>query len=287
MKKIAVLSDFHGNVPATEAAFEDVARQNVDEILVGGDLVGRGPEGCRVVHFIRERGWPCVLGNHEEYLLNFRHRRVPEDWWGSEEWAAARWMAAELDDVAVRYIESLPFSVTATSAPGLRLVHGSPRSCNEGLGPWCSDDELERQLGEIGETLLVCGHTHRPLCRRVASGMVVNVGSVGLPFNRDRRAQYAILHHDGGGWDVEFRQVPYDVDRVLDVYDATGFLVRGGVTARLLRLEVEQAAPFLVPFLKWAAACGVSPQLSQLDPFLDFYDPDEPVHELVARLRRL
>ena len=42
MTRIAVLADVHGNVPALEAVIEDVTSQQPDEVLVGGDLVGRG-----------------------------------------------------------------------------------------------------------------------------------------------------------------------------------------------------------------------------------------------------
>ena len=54
--------------------------------------------------------------------------------------------------------------------------------------------------------------------------------------------------------------------------------------ARLLRLELAHAAPFLVPFLKWTAALGERPDAEQIDSFLDLYDPGEPVHEFFIRL---
>ncbi len=72
MARIAVIADIHGNMPALEAVISDLADQAVDEVLVGGDLVGRGPEGSRVVKRVRELGWPAIGGNHEDYLLAFR-----------------------------------------------------------------------------------------------------------------------------------------------------------------------------------------------------------------------
>ncbi len=287
MPRIAILADVHGNYPALEAVVADIERQAPDEILVGGDLVGRGPEGSRVVRAIRDLGWPSIRGNHEEYLLDFRHQRVPAEWHETEEWAASRWMAAELAPEDADYIAALPFSLAPEHASGLTLIHGSPRSVNEGLGPWTSDGKLGRHLAASGATMLVCGHTHRPMHRTLPGGEVVNVGSVGLPFNRDRRAQYAIFESGGEGWSVEFRQVEYDLAETLAIYESSGFLAAGGVTARLLRLELEQAAAFLVPFLKWASLVGVEPRASRIDEFLDFYDPDEPIHDFFRRLAAL
>jgi len=284
MRSIAVLSDVHGNMPALEAVLADIHECAPDEVLVGGDLVGRGPEGSKVAKRIRELGWMCVRGNHEDYLLGFRHRRVPEPWLHTEEWAASRWMAAELDDEDVAYLEALPLSVKPRIAKELLLVHGSPRSNDEGLGPWCSESFLEDCIASLDERVLVCAHTHRPLLRRFDSGLIANVGAVGLPFNRDRRAQYAILREDAGEWSVDFRRVDYDLDRTMAIYETSGFLAAGGITARLLAMELEHAAPFLVPFMKWAEAKGRPARISEIDSFLDFYDIDELPQQFFTRL---
>ena len=166
-------------------------------------------------------------------------------------------------------------------------MHGSPRSNNEGLGPWTGDRQLAQQLDSLEERLLVCGHTHRPMDRAVRNGRVVNVGAVGLPFNRDRRAQYALFHYDGSEWTVEPRQVDYDTAELLRIYDSTGFQQAGGLTVELLRLEVQQAAPYLVPFLKWARLTGRKPRASRIADFLDLYDPDEPMHDFFQKLQAM
>lgn len=281
---IAVLADVHGNMPALEAVMADIDRQRPDEVLVGGDLVGRGPEGSRVVATIRDTGWPVIRGNHEDYLLDFRRRRVPERWLRQRRWAASRWMAAELSAADVEWIERLPASLRSTAAPGLLLVHGTPESANAGLGPWTDDDELRRHLAAVDAEVLVCGHTHRPMDRGLPEGRVVNVGSVGLPFNRDPRAQYALLRRRGDGWRVEPRRVEYDRRETLAIYERTGFRAEGGITAELLRLELERATAYLVPFLKWAERADRRPDRPALDVFLAAYDPDLPMHEQLRRL---
>ena len=197
MIRIAVLADVHGNVPALEAVIEDVTSQQPDEVLVGGDLVGRGPCGKEVVRLITEMGWRSVRGNHEDYLLAFRRKRVKDHWLTAPEWSAARWMAEELDNAAARTIEGLPLTLLSHLAPELRLVHGTPRSNDEGIGPWTSRVQVEGHFAAVRESVLVCGHTHRPLECRLPTGMVVNVGAVGLPFNRARSAQYALFQLGG------------------------------------------------------------------------------------------
>ena len=167
MTRIAILADVHGNVPALEAVLADLAAQRVDEVLVAGDLVGRGPEGSRVARRIRELGFPAIGGNHEDYLLGARRGETPDDWHEADEWAASRWMAAELDEEDVSYLAALPFSL---ARPGLLLVHGTPRSNREGIGPWTTDAELTAHLADAGEAVVVCAHTHRALDRASRDG---------------------------------------------------------------------------------------------------------------------
>ncbi|MFP4599226.1 MAG: metallophosphoesterase family protein [Persicimonas sp.] len=285
MQRIAVISDIHANPYALEAVVDDLGRAGVDEVLLGGDLVGRGPLGGRVVDMIREIGWRSVRGNHEDYTLDFRRRQVPETWLSAPEWAASRWMADEIDDEHAAYIDALPFTLTAESVPSLRLFHGSPRSHREGLGEWTPNETLQEHFDSIEEPLLVCAHTHRPMVREIGDGLIVNVGSVGLPFNGDERAQYAIFTHKPSGWEVEFRQVDYDRESFLREYETSGFLAEGGISADLLRREVETARPFLVPFLKWTEMTERPPREESLAAFLEVYNPGMTMAEFFELVR--
>ena len=52
----------------------------------------------------------------------------------------------------------------------------------------------------------------------------------------------------------------------------------------MLRWELERAAPFLVPFLKWIEAQHLEASCDRLDAFLEVYDPDEPIEAFFARI---
>src|SRR5206468_2725302 len=78
-------------------------------------------------------------------------------------------------------------------------VHGAPRHIREGVLPWLSDDELEAMFATLECRLAFTGHTHRPVIRDLPRRRLVNVGSVGLPLDRDSRAAYVIAAPDGGG----------------------------------------------------------------------------------------
>lgn len=287
--RIAVFADVHGNLAAFEAVVEAIAAARVDEVLVGGDLVGRGPSGRRVVERVRDLGWPTLRGNHEEYLLAFYRAEVPPSWLHDEAWAASRWMAAELDEPSTSWIAGLPFSLNSRLDPQVEVVHGSPRSTQEGIGPWLDDRGLAEMVGKR-EGVLLCGHTHRPMVRQLGAGVVVNVGSVGLSFDGDRRACWALLERDGeqDSWRVQLERVDWDLEAQRRAYQSTGFAREGGVTAQLLWLEHETARPWLVPFLSWCEARGFAPRPDRVEAFREFYGPDASMrafHERLAALR--
>lgn len=286
-KRLAILADIHGNLPALEAVLDDIAGQGVDEVVLAGDLVGRGPQGSAVSSRVRELGLESVRGNHEDYLLDFRKGAVPEEWMSAEEWACTRWMADELSNTDIEFLDALPFSMTRGHANEVRIVHGSSRSYNEGIGPWLHEAEIQEHFDSVEEPVLICAHTHRAHVWRLPQGLVVNVGSVGLPFNRDTRAQYALLERNADSWDVELKQVQYDLNQTRRAFEETGFLDCGGATAALLLKELESATPYLVPFLKWAEVLERPPLLDGVPEFLDFHRPDLPLAEQFARFNAL
>lgn len=287
MTRIAVLADIHGNLPAFEAVLNDLADASVDEIILAGDLVGRGPQGSAVVKRAQSLGLRSVRGNHEDYILSFRRREVPAEWLEAEEWGCSRWMAAELDESDIAFIDSFPFTTSPATADTVKIFHGSPSSYNEGLGPWTDDAKVQKYLVESAGQVLVCGHTHRPAQWHFAAGLAVNVGSVGLPFNADTRAQYAILTSGPDGWSVEPRMVAYDKELVFAAYESSGFLANGGATALLLRHEVATARPFLVPFLKWAEITEQPPITASLAQFFEYFDPELSIVDQFKRLAEL
>jgi predicted phosphodiesterase len=65
-RRIAIISDIHGNHAGLMATFADIEAQDCDRIVCLGDLVEGGPGNEEVVAWVRERRISCVRGNHDE-----------------------------------------------------------------------------------------------------------------------------------------------------------------------------------------------------------------------------
>jgi len=63
------IGDVHGCLEELQNLINKCNVSDEDRVILTGDLINRGPDSRGVVDFVRERGFECVRGNHEEYFL--------------------------------------------------------------------------------------------------------------------------------------------------------------------------------------------------------------------------
>jgi serine/threonine protein phosphatase 1 len=64
-----VIGDVHGHYDGLMRLMDAIGPGQADQIYFLGDLIDRGPKSCQVVEFVKQNRYPCVLGNHEQMLL--------------------------------------------------------------------------------------------------------------------------------------------------------------------------------------------------------------------------
>ena len=223
MTKLAVISDIHANSIALEAVLSTIDEQGCDMIVCAGDIVGYGARPKECIDLLREREIPCLLGNHDQYvtlLMDDRVGRLREEVRLSVEWTQTqlsmdqlKWLAG----LSMRFdVEELDFS----------FVHGA-----FGPKPWIYCNKPEHFASSFAHQdvpLGFCGHSHVPaiglydaeieqvsvkyLRKSIipkADKVMVNVGSVGQPRDKDPRAAFTFFCVEER--EVELVRVPYDV----------------------------------------------------------------------------
>lgn len=200
MRRFALYSDIHANVPALEVVLADMADRGVTERYCLGDLVGYGADPSGVIERVRATGDPVVRGNYDDGVGKRLgscgcYYGTPEDRAIGEE-SYARTDAA-LDDAEHDYLAGLLDEVRLTEGDArILLVHGSPRAINEYLLLDRPESNLAK-LADIGDADVVfCGHVHIPYHRALdgTDGRRVHFvsdGSVGKPKDGDPRACWA------------------------------------------------------------------------------------------------
>jgi diadenosine tetraphosphatase ApaH/serine/threonine PP2A family protein phosphatase len=140
-------------------------------------------------------------------------------------------LAAVVDALGPGLIERLAELPTTHREGDVLFCHGAPRTDMDSFLPDPSDHDDELLEG-VDARCVVFGHTHLPVDRERGGVHLVNPGSVGLPFDGDTRASWAILHDDGR---AERRRVEYDLDEAIRAvrarYDGATWI--DGTVARL------------------------------------------------------
>jgi putative phosphoesterase len=238
--RVAVVSDIHGNLTAFEAVLADIRQASPDLVLHAGDLADGGSTPIEIVDRIRALGWQGVMGNTDEMLVQ---PDSLEDFANQSSappalWAAIREIASAtrsiLGEERLAWLRDLPHVKTQET---FALVHATPQSCWRAPAAEATDAELEAIYGSLDRPIIAFGHTHRPSIRNLAGPVkvLINTGSVGLPYDGDSRASYLMLE----GSTPSIRRVEYNLEKELKALSSCG-LPGAEWTAKMLRTSSPQ-----------------------------------------------
>ena len=219
--RIALISDIHGNLVSLEAVLADIDREGVDQIVCLGDVAALGPQPREALARLRALGCVCIMGNHDSDLLNL-------DWnHGAGLWPTqvTAWCADQLSEADLDYLCSFRplVEISLDTQATLLCYHGSPRSSTDRILSTTPSEELDEMLAGHAATVMIGGHNHVQMVRRHKGTVIVDVGSVGLPFDQMPFedlpvflpcAEYGIVSWVDDVLSVDLRQVPVDLHAV-------------------------------------------------------------------------
>lgn len=225
--RIALIADIHGNLPAFQAVLKDMEEENVDQVIIAGDMITDCPDSEEVLSRIRESDWTVIKGNREQYFLDHRAGLL-DHWTHARQMAALMWTFDRLSRKNIKYLEKLPDQrVVTVQDLKLRVVHGSPDSLSELLFPVEEKERFHEVLDNMDEDILICGHSHLQWFVGTRKKWAVNPGSAGIHFNREKCAEYAILTIEDNNPSVEHRKVPYDLKDLTERFHQSGLYEAG------------------------------------------------------------
>lgn len=214
---VAVLYDIHGNLPALEAVLDEFRQANVNQVVVGGDVVP-GPMPRETLRRLLDLDLPVqfIHGNGELAMLAqmAATETNPVTYWGTTSgrplpeplpevyrWTA-RQLQPEFESILARWPKTLRLEIEGLGE--VLFCHSTPRSETEIFTSLTAEAKLLPIFDSLRVSLAVCGHTHMQFDRMIGTTRVVNAGSVGEPFG-ETGAFWILL-----GPDVEFRRTQYD-----------------------------------------------------------------------------
>ena len=230
-RRIALISDVHGNLPALEAVLASIEQEKADAIWCLGDLVGYGAQPNECVARAAEAVELCLIGNHDLVVID----RLDVSDFSPNAAIAAEWTKGELAPEAREYLERL---APQDEEHDLGLFHGSPRDpiWEYVLSSMAADDCIDAMDARVSAV----GHSHVALAfwrrgdaptagAQSEAGSVldlsgdrwlINPGSVGQPRDGDPLASWMTL--DLGTWKAEWHRTEYDIDLAAEAIRAAG-----------------------------------------------------------------
>lgn len=217
--RYGLISDVHGNWEALQAVLRALEKEAVDQVLCAGDIVGYGanPQECLVS--IRNQSIPCVAGNHDRGVCGLLDLARFNPWAR----AAILWTRQQLNQPELDFLKGLPLSFQNDM---MIMTHGTfdePARFKYLLDNTEARQAflyLKRNVGVVGHTHIPGFYVQRGETVRMSPGpvfrmgseekVIVNVGSVGQPRDRDCRAAYGI--YDPGEHYLEIKREPYDIE---------------------------------------------------------------------------
>ncbi len=203
--RICAFSDIHGNAHILEKALPVILKINAQMNVCLGDSCGYYPDFPQVVSMLKEVPRLHVLrGNHEQMFMNAIDLKE-----GVRENYLKRYgPALELflqnpEDHLIEWLRALPNELVIKEKR-LGFWHGSPL---DHLNGYIYPDT---DLGSIAKgdlSVIVLGHTHWRMARRLGDTLIVNPGSLGQP--RDGHWP-SIALIDTDNMTAEFHEIRFD-----------------------------------------------------------------------------
>lgn len=215
--RVAALYDIHGMVVPLEAVLAELEREDVDAVLIGGDAVS-GPEPAETLELLRSLDLPTqwIRGNGERALSDGMDAVIG----GPEAEAALDFTASRLSEedrsALSQLSETLKLDVDGLGET--LFCHASPRNDLDIVTPGTPDARFGTLLEGVAQRVVVAGHTHMQDDRTVDGVRWINPGSVGMPYEGEVAAYWAIL-----GPDVDLRRTAFDAERSAEALLASGW----------------------------------------------------------------
>ena len=234
IKRIAIITDIHGNAQALSEVVSDIKSNSVDSIICLGDIATLGPSPRETIEIVRELNCPCLIGNHEEALFA-PDKSAQFDLKSEMLRDTIYWCLSKLTPNDMSFLKRSVNNLKVELPNGKIMLcyHGSIKSSTDSISPKTPDEQLD-SLIEFNNALGVAigGHTHFQMFRKYRDVAIVNPGSVGCAFRTpsfsppapsfNPVAEYAIVECSDNSFSVNLKTVEYDVERFIALIRNSG-----------------------------------------------------------------
>lgn len=192
--KIAIISDIHGNYDALYSVLDKAKKENVDHLLILGDIVGYYYYPEKVLNLLNDWNFDIIKGNHEQILQDLTNDPSLSESirlkYGSGHNEAIKKLSLE----QLNYLFDLPESKAIKfDKINMLMCHGSPWSNDSYIYP-DSNNNIINKCDKKDFDFVFIGHSHYPFAIKNRYSILINPGSVGQSRQIGGNASWCILN---------------------------------------------------------------------------------------------
>ena len=220
--KILFFSDFHGNKYVLPGLVKLIDKIKPDQIVFCGDIFGYYYYYDEVIDFLKLNNVLCIKGNHDQIAIDLFYGNLDEELIINKYGNVYRDLKNKLTKKNLDFIEGLKdHLVIKLDSISIGVFHGSPENALNGRvypDTVISNTEIYNKFD-----LVILGHTHHKMVRKIGNSLVINPGSIGQ--QRDGKGCTALLFNSEF-FDFQFIEIAYDKTHLINdimMYDKERF----------------------------------------------------------------
>lgn len=146
MKKIAIISDIHGNLESLKAVLNDIKERDIDKIICLGDIIAKGSNQQECLELIKNNCDIVLQGNCDEYFAS----NIDLSNKTKQEIDRINWNKGKLTPKDIEYLSNLPYCFEFyMSGRLIRLFHATPEKINDFVGNIDNIDRLYESVNKF------------------------------------------------------------------------------------------------------------------------------------------
>ena len=199
---IGIISDIHSNIYGLKAVL--IKLQKTDIIICAGDITGYYTFVNEVFAELQNKQVQFIKGNFDNFLFTdySKNKIIQES------------VNYTKNVITPENLELLKNTKTKLSlkidSKQIKIFHGSPWKIDEYINP---DYKNFKKFKSINADLIILGHTHKPMIKKINQTIIVNPGSCGQPRDYDGRASCAI--YDTKTCEAKIFRIKYDYSPII------------------------------------------------------------------------
>lgn len=211
--KIAVISDIHGNYDALNAVLKKAKEENIEHLLVLGDIVGYYYHPDKIMMLLSEWSFDIIKGNHEKILENLIINPALKESIRSKYGSGHQEALNKLNEQQIDFLKDLPEKISVKlDKVNFLLCHGSPWSNDFYIYPDC-ENEIVLKCDSKDHDFVLIGHSHYAFAIKNNNSVLINPGSVGQSRQRGGMASWCIINTKNKSF--QLISTNYDVEKLL------------------------------------------------------------------------